>query len=195
MHTLTDDQLIQLLKKDSRAAFTEIYHRYGRDLAAYAAAGSRLGDSDAAGDVLHDVYTWLWEERQHFKINNNLKAYLFRAVRNQVIDHIRKNKTRQQYADLLQELAERYAESPLQQLKAKDLSRIVTVSLQKLSPRVRQVYELSRNEQLTIREIALQLNVSEQTVKNQLTTALNHLRKTVPTSLMIGCWLAAGAWA
>jgi DNA-directed RNA polymerase specialized sigma24 family protein len=73
--TLTDDQLILLVKKDNRAAFTEIYHRYSKSLANFAAAGSRLNDMDDASDVLHDLFVWLWEERNSLHLTSNLKSY------------------------------------------------------------------------------------------------------------------------
>ncbi len=61
-------------------------------------------------------------------------------------------------------------------LAAKDLEQTIANAVNELPPRVREVYRLSREKQYSIAEIAAELNISPQTVKNQLTTALSHLR-------------------
>jgi RNA polymerase sigma factor (sigma-70 family) len=149
---LSDDQLINLLKKDNRDAFTAIYHRYGKSLASFAASGSRLNDLDDASDVLHDLFIWLWEERNQLNITGDLKTYLFTALRNRIIDHIRKNNTRQRYADLLKLLAVNYENSIELLLDAKELSQVLDDALTVLPPRVQQIFRLSRQDHLSIKE-------------------------------------------
>jgi RNA polymerase sigma-70 factor (family 1) len=183
---LTDQELTALLKAGDQLAFTEIYQRYGKALTTFAAAESRLNDLDDAGDVLHDLFVWLWEERAKLAITGNLKNYLFTAIRNRIIDHIRKNNTRQKYADLLEELSY----SLEQQLEAKELGQMLEHSITELSPRTAEIYRLSRQDHLSVKEIAAQLGLSEQTVKNQLTTALKHLRQSLIAFLV--CWVSIG---
>jgi RNA polymerase sigma-70 factor (family 1) len=183
---LTDQELTLLLKAGDQLAFTEIYQRYGKALTTFAAAESRLNDLDDAGDVLHDLFVWLWEERAKLAITGNLKNYLFTAIRNRIIDHIRKNNTRQKYADLLEELSY----SLEQQFEAKELGQLLEHSLTDLPARSAEIYRLSRQDHLSVKEIAAQLGLSEQTVKNQLTTALKHLRQTLIT--LVICWISAG---
>lgn len=181
MYTQSDDQLIHLLRKDNRAAFTEIYNRYSKTLAAFVNQSSKLHDLDDAMDVLHDLFVWLWEERHRLVVKGNLKNYLFTAVRYRIIDSVRKNSTRQKYADLLEQMAQNFAHTPQQHLEAKELNLLVGVALDELSPRIKEIYRLSREEHLSSKEIAEQLEISEQTVKNQLTTALKHIRNTIST--------------
>jgi RNA polymerase sigma-70 factor (family 1) len=180
LKTLTDHQLIELLKKDDRLAFTEIYHRYAKGLTGFAVSNYKLFDLTDASDVLHDLFAWLWTERRHLEITGSLKNYLFTAIRNRIIDHIRKNSNKLRYAAFLQALEQSYAHSALQHLEAKDLKQHLVNSLTKLSPRVQEIYNLSRTEHLSVKEIAERLAISEQTVKNQLTTALNYLKKSLP---------------
>ncbi|KQC00672.1 RNA polymerase sigma factor [Pedobacter sp. Hv1] len=180
LNILTDDQLIELLKKDDRSAFTEIYNRYAKSLTSFAVSNYKLFDLTDASDVLHDLFTWLWTERRKIEITGSLKNYLFTAIRNRIIDHIRKNSSKQRYAAFLQALEESYAHSALQHLEAKDLQQFLENSLAQLSPRVQEIYNLSRKEHLSIKEIAERLAISEQTVKNQLTAALNYLKKSLP---------------
>lgn len=180
INILTDHQLIELLRKDDRSAFTEIYNRYAKSLTNFAVSNYKLFDLTDASDVLHDLFAWLWTERRGIEITGSLKNYLFTAIRNRIIDHIRKNSSKLRYAAFLQALEESYAHSALQHLEAKDLKQFLENSLAKLSPRVQEIYNLSRKEHLSTKEIAERLGTSEQTVKNQLTTALNYLRKSLP---------------
>jgi RNA polymerase sigma-70 factor (family 1) len=183
---LTDQELTALLKAGDQLAFTEIYKRYAKQITTFAAAESRLNDLDDAGDVLHDLFVWLWEERAKLAITGNLKNYLFTAIRNRIIDHIRKNNTRHKYTELLEELSY----SLEQQLEAKELGQMLEHSLTNLPPRTAEIYRLSRHDHLSVKEIAVRLGLSEQTVKNQLATALKHLRQTMITLLL--CWVSAG---
>ncbi len=174
---LSDHELILLIKQGDRAAFTEIYKRYAESLAGFAA--SKLYDLDDARDVLHDLFVKLWEDRATLTINDNLKSFLFAAIRYKIIDKIRRNVTRQEYDLLLQALAQPQANGIEQKLDAKELQQLVDLSLGQLPVKTKLIYQLSRNEHLSIAEIAQRLNLSEQTVKNQLSIALKHLRQAI----------------
>jgi RNA polymerase sigma-70 factor (family 1) len=174
---LTDQQLTALLIKGDEQSFTEIYRRYAAKLAGF--ASSKLYNFDDAKDILHDMFVNLWENREQIHITTNLQSYLFGVIRHRIIDKIRKNITREQYALMVQALTASFEESSDRQLEAKELKQIVEQSLDELSPRVREIYRMSRESGLRNREIAEKLNLSEQTVKNQLSMAIKHLRKSV----------------
>lgn len=184
---ITDEQLIILLRNDDREAFAEIYERYAKILAGF--AGSKLYDLDDAADILHDIFVNLWESRHKINISSNLKSYLFAGIRHRVIDKIRKNITRREYAVLLQSLVVFDEESIEEQIEAKELQQILQNSITHLSPRVKEIYKLSREEGLSNREIAERLNLSEQTVKNQITMALNQMRKSLASFTLLFLWL------
>jgi RNA polymerase sigma-70 factor (family 1) len=174
---LSDLQLAGLLKRDDEAAFSEIYRRYAENLADFTAA--RLFNLEDARDLIHDLFVNLWQNRSQLYIDRNLKAYLFTRVRHGIVDKIRKNITREEYAAMTQALVTSFEPGVEQQLAAKELQQTIQKSLNSLSPRVKKIYQLSREENLSIAEIAEELQLSEQTVKNQLTTALKHLRESI----------------
>lgn len=177
-NSVDDLELINFLKLDDDAAFTEIYERHSENLMDF--ASSKLDDLDEAGDIIHDVFVKLWVERKQLKINRNLKAYLFTMVRYRIIDKMRRNVTHEDYKSLVIALQRTTGSEIEQHLAAKEIKQTVDMALEKLSPRVREIYKLSREEELSISEIATQLQLSEQTVKNQLTAALRHLRQALP---------------
>ena len=174
---LSDNELIQLLKKDDNSAFTEIYNRYADSLAGF--AGAKLYHLEDARDILHDIFIKLWEDRYTLVITSNLKSYLFSAVRYRVIDKIRRKVTRQDYSSMIQAASTANAHGADEIFEVKELQKNIDHALKDLPSRTKQIYELSRNKCYTISEIAQMLNISEQTVKNQLTTALKHIRQSV----------------
>jgi len=184
----TDEQLVILLKKDDPQAFTEIYSRYAESLAGFAA--SKLYSLDDARDILHDIFVKLWENREELHITSNLQSYLFTVIRHRIIDKIRKNITREEYAAVRQSLNAVYQDSIEKGLEARELQQTIEKSLDQLPPRVKEIYKLSREQELSNREIAEKLNLSEQTVKNQLSAALKHLRKTLTVLLIFAAVLA-----
>jgi RNA polymerase sigma-70 factor (family 1) len=174
---LSDHELIRLIMEGDRAAFTEVYKRYAESLAGFAA--SKLYDLDDARDVLHDLFVKLWEDRSTLTVNDNLRSFLFAAIRYKIIDKIRRNVTRQEYNLSLHALAKPQANGVEQQLDAKELQQLVDLTLEQLPVKTKLIYQLSRNEHLSITGIAQRLNLSEQTIKNQLSIALKHLRQAI----------------
>ena len=192
-HThLADDELVTLLKQGDEQAFAQIYKRYADKLAGF--AGSKLYSLDDARDILHDIFVKLWEGREQLHITSNLQSYLFAVIRHRIIDKIRKNITREEYASAVQSIAITYDADAEKQVELKELKQIIGNSLDQLSPRIKEIYKLSREEGLSNREIAEKLDLSEQTVKNQLSAALKHLRQTLGyvgmVVLMAGCFTA-----
>lgn len=170
-----DDKLLALLKKESTDAFTEIYNRYGKLLAKFAA--NKLYDLNEAEDIVQDIFISLWKNRESINVNIDLKAYLYTTARNKITDLFRKKITRNQYENKLQELNLDYEISVEQQYYGKELQNLIDRNLNKLPLRAKQVYELSRKANYSIPEIAIKLKFSEQTIKNQLTIALKFLRE------------------
>ena len=173
----TDNELIAFLKKDDQQAFTEIYNRYAESLAGFAA--SKLYNLDDARDILHDMFIKLWEGRDQLNVTSTLQSYLFAVIRHRIIDKIRKNITREEYAAMRQSLADGYEPGVEQQIAEKELKQQIQQALNELPPRVKEIYQLSREQNLTNKEIAEKLDLSEQTVKNQLSVALKYLRQSL----------------
>lgn len=186
----SDDELIALLKKSDQSAFAEIYRRYAENLTGFAA--SKLYNLDDARDLLQDMFVKLWEGREQLHVTSNLQSYLYAIIRHKIIDKIRKNITREEYASALQSLASFFQPPGDKQLEAKELQQAIQHSLNQLPARVKEIYKLSREEGLSNQEIAEKLELSEQTVKNQLSTALKHLRtsliKISPVVFMLWWW-------
>lgn len=182
-HKISDEELVNLLTKDNKEAFTEIYNRYALNLADFAI--SKLNQVEDAQDIIHDLFIKLWEGRLSLVITANLKTYLFTLVRYKIIDKIRHDITRKKYANTVHRLANYFDNGTNQQLEARELNLLLQNSLKKMPPKVQEIYHLSRHQHNSVAEIAKALNISTQTVKNQLSKALRHLKKSIGDVIII----------
>ena len=169
-----DILLIERLHSGDENAFSEIYQLYAASLIGF--ASSKLYSLEEARDLIHDIFVYLWTERKKIQIHSSLQSYLFAITRHRIIDHIRRNVTREEYAYMLHRLTLNLENNLERNMEAKDLGMFIEKVVGNLPQRTKEIYQLSRNENKSISEIAVMLNLSDQTVKNQLTTALKFLR-------------------
>lgn len=151
--TYTDQQLLDLLKKGDQAAFTEVYGRYNALLLVH--ADNKLQDEDEARDVLQDVFVRLWEKRDQLNVTSNLSGYLYNSVRNQIFNMIKHQKVISTYTESF------YAEESSNKIYADHLIRekqfaaMIAAEIASLPPRMREVFELRRMENLSNKEVAV----------------------------------------
>lgn len=168
---LPDAQLLQQVSKDNRLAFNELFNRYWDDL--YRAAFNVLNDNLAAEDAVQEVFVDLWSRRNVLEIEN-LPGFLHRAVRNQTAKHIRRIKFTIEHQETFDHVL-----SPLladENLNLFDLKHQIDFSLEKLPPKCREVFRMSRFENLSNQEIAEIKKLSIRTVETHISNALRHLR-------------------
>ncbi|MDX2302809.1 MAG: RNA polymerase sigma-70 factor [Microscillaceae bacterium] len=166
--------LLAALRKGDEQAFQQIYLHYWKELFAY--AFNILRNQALCEDVIQDVFIAVWINRQDTQILN-LKAYLYHAVRNKALSQLRKVKL----TGLQQEVIEKLSlnESADQALHLKDIEQSIRQAADKLAPRCREIFFLSRFDRLSNQEIAQKLSISLRSVENQLSIALKYLREQV----------------
>src|SRR3546814_20025173 len=102
--TLTDCELISLLKEEDEKAFTEIYQRYHSLLYIY--AHKKLRNKQEAQDIIQEVLITLWSKRFEFMLQSSLSSYLFTAVRNKAFDLFSHKQVEAKYITSLQNFIE-----------------------------------------------------------------------------------------
>jgi RNA polymerase sigma-70 factor (family 1) len=170
----SDHELGLLFKNGDHHAFTEIYTRYSGILLLH--AFQRLQDDEEAKDVVHEVFFTLWSKRDELKIGTNLKGYLYVAIQNKVIDKVAHKKIKTAYANSLQEYLDKGDWITDKSIRERELSRLIDQEIASLPNKMRQVFEFSRNNSYSHREISDILNISEETVKKQVYNALKILK-------------------
>ncbi|MDB5157292.1 MAG: polymerase subunit sigma-70 [Mucilaginibacter sp.] len=174
LNAVSDQDLVSLLQEGNEAAYVEIYNRYKWLLHTH--AYRKLGDRDAANDIVQDLFTSLWSKREDVFITTTLSAYLYTAVRNRVLNIIEHRFVESKHIDSLLNYANGYTSATDHLVREKQLMAIIQKEIAELPPKMREVFELSRKSHLTHREIAQQLAISEETVKKQIKNALKILR-------------------
>jgi len=132
-------------------------------------------DSEAAKDVAQDVFLKIWSRKNTIKADAITKSYLYRAVVNTSLDYLRKNKRIQKFEDGTIEQVSAKSERPDGIIELKELQEKIDDAIELLPPKCKTVFVLSRFENKRHREIAELLDISEKTVKNQITIALKKL--------------------
>lgn len=169
---LADSELLQLIKADQEPALVSIYRRYWEKL--FTAAFNILKDRQACEDIIQEIFIKVWAKRKELEITSSLRAYLHASVRYEVYRQIRSGAVRE---DLFDDLIERlHSPSVDANVELKELQQQVSSIVETLPEKCREVYKLSREEQLSHKEIAARLNISPKTVENHLTKALRTLR-------------------
>ncbi|WP_164111902.1 MULTISPECIES: RNA polymerase sigma factor [Sphingobacterium] len=170
-----DTELARRLFKADHSAYTAIYNKYSKGL--YIFALRRLGDAEESQDIIHDVFLSLWNRKEQVDLTDNLSGYLFRAVRNKIITAIAKRKVTEDFVSSFNQFVEEKVYDADHILRYKELADIIQEEIDKLPNKMRMVFELSRKAELSRKEIAIQLGLSEQTVKSHLHHALSILKK------------------
>lgn len=174
--TLSDAELVDLLKSGDQLAYTEIYDRYILILLNHAYNKTR--DREEAKDIVHEVFTTLWARRENFNCQSNLSGYLYAAVRNNILNQVVHNDVKGKYlASIAQFINYNNSQVITDHLvREHQLSSIIEKEIAELPPKMREVFELSRKQHFSHKQIAEMLEISEQTVSKHVTNALRILR-------------------
>lgn len=178
---LNDIQLIDRLKQDDEVALSRIYEKYWQPL--YLAAYHVIKDKQICEDIIQELFIKLWNKRQSIEITVSLKAYLYASIRYEVYRQIHTGNVR---GDIYDNLIERlHTPACDDTIEYKELIDRVSIIVDKLPQKCREVYKLSREENLSHKQIASMLNISAKTVENHLTKALRLLRTSLSTEIIM----------
>lgn len=169
-----DNDLLELLKEDDLNAFKEIYQRYWKKI--YATAFKRLKRKELAEEIVQELFVGLWVKRHNREIHSCLSSYLYSSVSHYIIDCYRKESVRQKYTENLKVAQDSLKSTVEADYELKELSDNIEKGVLQLPDKCRSVFEMSRKEFKSNKEIAVQLGISEKTVENHLTKAIKRLR-------------------
>lgn len=184
---LSDEELLCLIREDNTLAFEALYRKAWEPL--YVFAFRRLKSEDDARDVVQDVFIRFWTRRADISLHSTLDAYLFSAVRYEVLDRASRQLRDKARAEEAGSLLYASITEIVDQMQLDELQAAIDRQVDLLPPRMRQVYRMSREESLSIPEIAARLGLSEYTVRNQLSAALVKLRSGLKEAFIAAIFL------
>ncbi len=177
----SDTDLVKMVRPGDHAAFSELFRRYKEPL--YFHARRMLGDNDEAKDIVQDLFAAIWSKRETLIIPAAVDNYLYGSVRNRIFDYIAHQKVVNKYTESFDLFTEQGISSTDDLVREKELARIIQTEISRLPEKMREIFELSRNTELSYKQIAEQLNLSEHTVKKQAQRAIKILRFKIKLNL------------
>ncbi len=168
----TDKYLIEGIRSGDESAFARIFSTYYPVMCEY--ASMYVSDKNAE-DIVQDIMVWLWNTRSDLNINTSLRSYLLTAVKNRCIDIIRSDKTKRKIQEFVYNKLRKEFESP-DSILLSDMSEQIHLAVENLPENYRKVFEMSRFDYMSNKEIADHLGVSVKNVEYLITQSLKILR-------------------
>lgn len=176
-----NEETIRSLKADNGVYFEVVYKYYFSSLYAYA---TQYVENEEAKEVVQDTMLWLWENRTSLIEEMSLKSLLFTIVKNKCLNRTNHEQIKNRIHGIIKEKYETQFQNPDFYLE-NELFSLFQQALDKLPDTLRKVFELSRMDGFTHKEIADELGVSPQTVNYRLGKALGILRQELKDYLPI----------
>ena len=170
----TDLEILKRIRNDDPEAFSSLFRSFYEPL--YRFAMRFVREPQTAENLVQDVFVKLWEARKSMHIRSNVRAYLYTAVRNHVLNYLRREKKRRP-VEIHAGLTEEISPSPEDAFIQSETAELVRQAIEKLPDRCRLIYRMNRYDGLAYAEIAAILNISANTVKTQMRRALKALQK------------------
>lgn len=177
MKKLADNDLLELVKKDNHIAFAELVNRYWEGL--YRHVCKKIKNREEAQDIIQDIFLGLWKNRLTVTCDtqNSLSSYVYKSAKYASINYFSRPGITITGAHLLEQvLSFPSAQKTDDDVLYKELNHVVDAELNGLPDRLLLPYKLSRDQHMSIKEIATSLSVSEQTVKNNISAVLYRIR-------------------
>ena len=170
MHTEDNILILRLIKEGDRLAFRHLFETWFTPLCRF--MHLYISEKTVVEELALDLFMHIWENRQTLQIQVSLKSYLFLAARNRCLIELRKQKN----TVSLDEISGEIIDAGVYSLEETELHNLIQEAVLALPDKCREVFDLSRNESLSNREIADRMNISVKTVEAQITKALKRIK-------------------
>lgn len=173
---LSDNDLVLLMRINSNQAFTQLYNRYWKKM--FTTAANKLHNLEEAEDIVQQIFISLWDRREVLEIKTSLDSYLAVAVKYRVLKHLNLRFRLKNFSDVAVEatIAELSDDSTQEWLEFNEVNQRVQYLIEALPEKSRLVFEMSRIEGISHKEIASSLKLSEKTVEWHITKAIKFIR-------------------
>jgi RNA polymerase sigma-70 factor (ECF subfamily) len=170
----TSKELLQRVARDDHDAFRQLFDLYADRL--HAAVYNYTKSRFIAEELVQEVFIRLWDHRSQLREVQDPTAYLYRMVFNQINTYLKRIANERRILEKAEAWMTAGQDGTRQQLEANEMLRIINAAIDRLPPQKKIIYHLSREKGLSYHEIAEQLHLSPNTVKNHLVEAMKLLR-------------------
>ncbi|MDL2255894.1 RNA polymerase sigma-70 factor [Parabacteroides sp. OttesenSCG-928-G06] len=173
---MEEGDLIKQVQQGDRKAFAILYEKYWQQV--YNFCNLYLTGRSVAEEVVQEVFIKVWESRDFIRENDNIRGFLFIITRNLIFNQHRKSVNEYFYKMTLLSAMENGYDME-EEIEARNLSEYIDQLIAELPPRRKEIFNLSRKEFKSYKEIAELLQISEKTVENQIGEALKYLKRNI----------------
>jgi len=175
---ILDKELVYQIKRGNMSAFDSIYKKYSVRI--YSFVFGIIKSKADAQDIVQEVFIKLWDKREILNEHLSFKSFLFTIAHNTTIDLIRKRVKEKDFVAMVKsKQIPLNSNSDNLQLEFEELQKKLNNTVENLPERQKQVYTLSRNEELSYKEIAIKMGISVNTVENHMVKALKFIRSNI----------------
>lgn len=165
--------IMKVVANDDEAAYYKLFNQFYTPLCVYAFRYVR--SMQTREDIVQDVFLKLWNDRKSIQITSSIRTYLLVATKNHCLNYLQRKELELSYEQsLLKEFCETSSEDGLYSLS--ELQSMIDKAIANLPEKYRKVFEMSRFQNLTYREIAEQEGISVKTVEAYMSKSLAILR-------------------
>lgn len=170
----TDKELVIRLTDDDETAFTELYIRYKNKM--YAFCFTFLKSADETEDLVQELFTNIWESHRFINPDLSFSSYLYTIAHNRMVNYFRNVNIENKVKSILSEIIPQTEETIESEMIYEDYQTILKQAILQLPPQRQRIFNLSREENLSHREIAQQLGISVYTVQEHISESLRFIK-------------------
>ncbi|EHQ25868.1 RNA polymerase sigma-70 factor [Mucilaginibacter paludis] len=184
---VNERQLLVQLSNHDKEAFSIIYNAYAKKLFRYAV--KIIKSTEIAEDTVHDIFVKLWDNASSLQIETSLQAYLYKATYFHLMNLIKRGAVQERFVDEVMYSAAQLSHCTEEKVLFKETLKHVQCAIDSLPPQRKLIFEMGRNEGMSHRQIARELDLADSTVNNQIVKALKTIKEHLLISGSVGILL------
>jgi RNA polymerase sigma-70 factor (family 1) len=180
----TDEELfVKISTESDHSAFKELFDKYWQSL--YALATRKTGEEHSAMDIVQDLFVDLWNRREAIEIKSSFKGYILSTLQYKVFSYYKTKGISKKLIKDFQEFSQAYAKTDhfdfteIKDMEIRDeaMHLLIEETIEAMPGKMREIFKLSRSGNYSVSQLAERLNLSQQTIKNQVSNALSRLKE------------------
>jgi len=178
---LDDISLFKKIQTGNKESFDILFKKYYTPLCRYAV--QFVKDNSIAEELVQDVFIYLWNQREEINISKSIINYLYASTRYRAYTHFRKETNRKENEKIFSERIENDESAGNDENDFYEIAILINKAIEELPDKCREIFVLSREKNLTYKQISEELNISVKTVENQMGIAFKKLRSSLSEKL------------
>ncbi len=182
-----ESYLVQQLRNGNRKAFEIIFKTYFTSLVNY--AFGLVSNMETAKDLTEDIFYYIWEKRKIIRISRTLKGYLFKTIHNKCLDYLKREQVKQKHiqdATNLKRIEEQenilFASFYRPEYYDNEIDEKLKIVIDSLPDQAKKIFTMKRFDGMSYKEISKNLNISENTIRKQMSRSLQKIKMALKKS-------------